>query len=71
MNINNSIENKNIREKKEKYIIISLKVLNEAIANVMKELKEYQNPKNIDTAQGYGYRDGTIDALNWVKNFKL
>ncbi|MBE3094391.1 MAG: hypothetical protein IMZ52_05120 [Actinobacteria bacterium] len=51
-------------------VIIPLKDLNEGLADARRELKEYQNLEDMDIAQGYGYREGTIGTLNWIKNFK-
>ena len=59
-----------IKGKYVNVVIIPLKDLNEGLLDVRRELKEYQNPEDMDTAQGYGYREGTIDTLNWIKNFK-
>lgn len=52
-------------------VIIPLKDLNEGLTDTRRELKKYQNSENMDAAQGYGYREGTIDTLNWIKNFKM
>lgn len=52
-------------------VIIPLKDLNDGLADARREIKEYQNPEDMDTVQGYGYREGTIDALNWIKNYKM
>jgi hypothetical protein len=71
MEIKNYGKNKVIiKEKYVSVIIIPLKDLNEGLADTRRELKEYQNPEDMDTVQGYGYREGTIDTLNWIKNFK-
>ena len=71
MEIKNYGKNKVIiKEKYVSVVIIPLKDLNEGLTDARRELKEYRNPEDMDTAQGYGYRDGTIDVLNWIKNFK-
>ena len=59
-----------IKGKRVNVVIIPLKSLNEGLVDARRELKEYQNPENMDAAQGLGYREGTFDALNWIKNFK-
>ena len=51
--------------------IVPKKELDDMIVATKKDIRNYEYPENMDTAQGYGYREGTIDTLNWVKNYRL
>ena len=54
-----------------KVITIPKKELEKKIADAKKDLKDYDYPEDMSDAHPYGYREGTIDSLTWVKNYKI